>query len=179
VDNARPRTSWGDAVARIDTDDHRSSRDIRTSLAAWASLISDNGHDRLNPIERRRRATSALIDALAAYRLAGGTLEHLHRVLGRTNFAGYDDDVAGSVGDRARLARARIELALEVAGYELSDFDADEHASRVADVEQRAAALERPRPAADEQPPAAVSNDTAARPDRDPASPDNEHTDDD
>jgi hypothetical protein len=144
VDNPRPRTSWGDAVTRIDVADYRSARRIHADLRRAAEHLTVADRD-CTPLERRRLAGLALVDALAAYRLAGGTLEHLHCVLGRASAAGQFGDVAGCVGDRARVARARAELALRT----VTDDNADEHAAHVADVEQRAAALERPRPVED------------------------------
>lgn len=136
--------TWDDAVARLDAVEHRPSRRIRRDLVRAASTVALDGHDQLHPVERRRRAALALRDALAAYRLAGGTAEHLKVVAGFSRLGGHPDDVVGSVSDRARLARARIELALESFNDDFSELNADEHAAHVADVEQRAARLERP-----------------------------------
>lgn len=133
--------TWDDVVARLDAAEDRSSRRVRRDLARAASTVALDGYDHLPPIERRAGAALAVRDALAAYRLAGGTPEHLQRVLAFTTVVGTLDDVVGSLGDRARLARARLELALE----HVDDDNADEHAAHVADVEQGAARLERPR----------------------------------
>lgn len=145
MDDNTGAATWDDAVARLDAAEHRPSRRIRRDLLQAARLVALDGHDQLNPIERRRRAALAARDALAAYRLAGGTPEHLAVV---SRLVGAPDDVVGSVDDRARLARARVELALE---FELEDDS--EHAAHVADVEQRAARLERPAAGPASQPP--------------------------
>lgn len=133
----RPPASWDDVVALADRTDHRSSRRVSLDLVGAAAALQAAG----DPLERRRHAGLAAWDALAVYRLAGGTPDHLARFIALRAAVDRPDDATGPLGDRARLARARVELALRF----VVDDDADEHAAHVADVEQRAAALERPR----------------------------------
>lgn len=129
---------WDDVVNRLDRLDRRPAIAVARSLyRAVEATVSAPHSGRGYPIERRRLAALTVRDALAAYRLAGGDPDHLHRVVVFPVVAG---DVVAPLGDRARLARARIELAFR----DVDDDNADDHAAHVADVEQRAAALERP-----------------------------------
>lgn len=137
-------TSWQDAVLRLDRTDHRSRIRVYRDLARSANAAQQARRDvapALEQFEQRRHTALLLRDALAAYRLAGGTPEHLGHVLNLGAILAFEGDVVGSVGDRARIARERIRVDLEPFGPD----GASEHAGRVRDVNDRAAALEQPR----------------------------------
>jgi hypothetical protein len=100
--------TWDDAVARLDATDHRPARRIARDLATPRSgRRRPRAHRRLAPSDRRRRCAPPLVGALAAYRLAGGDPEHLARILAEPGPC-VNGDVAGTVGERGRVARARI-----------------------------------------------------------------------
>lgn len=135
--------SWGAIVAHVDRTDCRPARDIDAELeravyrASFHSGISD-------PLVRRRVAGVALLAALAAYRLAGGEPEHLDGLGQLAEHVALTGPRVGSVGDRARLARGRIELHRERAAAASDAAAYDDATARIADLERRAAALERP-----------------------------------
>jgi hypothetical protein len=130
--------TWTDVVNRIDRTDHRSTRQICGDLFRASARLSRyplNGDAR----EQRRIAGCVLREAIAAYRLAGGDPAHLDSLAELIERHRPGDPVRAPVGNRARLARARLELLDEraVAG---EDSDVDE---RIEDIELRASALER------------------------------------
>jgi hypothetical protein len=134
-------TSWQDAVLRLDRTDHRSRIRVYRDLARSANAAQQACRNVAPPLEQRRHTALLLRDALAAYRLAGGTPEHLGRVLNLGAVLNLDGDVVGSVGDRARIARERIRVDLEP----FAPDGIGEHAGRIRDVNDRAATLEQPR----------------------------------
>jgi hypothetical protein len=138
-----PRPSWHDLVAaleRAERADHSTALRINNDLRRAAAIL-DAAEPGVPPLERRRIAALALADALAAYRLAGGDREHFAGVVSLRAQIHHTDDVAGSVADRATVARQRVDL--ELRKHKLSRPDAvDVLAGR---LDERAAALERPR----------------------------------
>jgi hypothetical protein len=137
--------SWDDAVARLDATDRRALERITLDLVCAADAvhtIGGSGH----PLERRRLAGLAARHALAAYRLAGGGAEHFRDVMGLGSLIGHPDDVARSVGGRAVIARARVELATR------TDIDDRVRARAAAALDDAAAYAERttPRPVDDQ-----------------------------
>lgn len=138
----RPPATWDAVVDALDAADHRSSRRIHDDAWRAAGNLEDRLRVGCDPLERRRLAALAARDALAAYRLAGGTPEHLAAAAGLVRVIGCGDDVAGSLGDRARVARRRIDLHHDCHRRRIQGDPLDDAA-----VEQRAAALERPRSA--------------------------------
>jgi hypothetical protein len=133
--------TWDDAVARLDATDHRPARRIARELAAaiGAAAAAAEGVD-VGPLERRRRAARILVGALAVYRLAAGDPEHLASVLAEPGPC-VNGDVAGTVGDRGRIARARIMVDLDASRPDVTD---EQRASVAAHLDELAAALERP-----------------------------------
>jgi hypothetical protein len=137
--------TWDDAVARLDATDHRPARRIARELAAaiGAAAAAAEGVD-VAPLERRRRAARILIGALAVYRLAGGDPEHLASVIAEPGPC-ITADVAGTVGERGSVARARLTREMERPRAGTLEQRADRRAA----LDDAAAYLERPRPPAD------------------------------
>lgn len=127
--------TWDDAVARLDATDHRSASRVRRDIVRAAAVLAASDH--AAAAERRHVAGLAACAALAAYRLAGGTPAHLAMVAGDRGRgrAATADDVTGSVGDRAAVARQCLDL-------DSSDLDAS---TVIPHLDQRAADLDQPR----------------------------------